>query len=141
MRKFVIALFAGVLVGLTGTAVSAVVAASDWKNVAVIDGVQHSNRSAIESPPNRAVATARAATSVGAGRLGASAYVFNSGGAVCAYANNAYSTYATSAFSRYTTTGSCGSGNHRGWGATYHYLPSSGSYATYDAYYSPYQGW
>lgn len=140
-RSLAVALLAGVFVGLTGTVAVAAVASSDWKNVVVIDGIQHSNRSAIENPPKRGVATARASLSVGGGRLGASAYVASESGAICASAGVAYSTYATASFSRYTSTGACGAGNHRSWGVTYHYVPSTGTYNTYSTYYSPYQGW
>lgn len=60
-RGAVIALVAGVLFGLGGTAAYAIVLSSDWHSVTTIDGMQESNRAAVENPPKRGFVTARSA--------------------------------------------------------------------------------
>lgn len=140
-RLLLVALLSGLLIGVTGTVAAAVVASSNWANVGTFDNVQHSHRSAIENPPKRATGTARAATVIGAGRLGVNAWVLNSSTAVCASSGVVYSSYATAAFSASTTSGNCGTGNHRASGISYHYNGATGSYACFQIIFSPYQAW
>lgn len=134
------ALVAGFLIGISGTAAFSVVAASDWRSLGPVGGLEQSNRAAIENPPQRGVATARSSAAVGPGRLGAYVHVVTSGGAICATASLQYSGSTTAAFSRYSTSGNCESGNHRAYGYSYHYRPSPGDYVSFVTYYSPYQG-
>lgn len=67
--------------------------------------------------------------------------MYTATGGICMWGDVLYSTYASSAFTRYSTSGSCGTGNHRSRGLSYHYLPSTGNYFAGATPYSPYQAW
>ncbi|HYQ73886.1 hypothetical protein [Cellulomonas sp.] len=136
-RLALVALLAGVVIGLSGTAAHAAITYSSWTSTGSWQGYSHTHRSWVDNGSKAGGLSVAVSPAAPAGWIGASGYLYR-GTSICASATAVYSSATVSGLSR-SASGNCGAGQYRGYGNAKAYTGTN--YFSKNSPYSPYLSW